>query len=113
MNLRPIVRPFAASAVLALVLVASLMGAVCEARCMQTSVGHTCCPMVGQSGVTLTSVSGCHHVVSVLPANQVAPAGPIGGLAGFAPGAAAIHRAALGIPSAFVTASPPKFHLRI
>lgn len=115
MKFIPVARSAAASAMLALVLMASLLGTACEARCIHPSTTHTCCPMLDENSHARASIADmavCHNL-AVLPADLIAPAGLVAGLAVFTSVEPAIYCAASETPTALVTVSPPKFNLRI
>jgi hypothetical protein len=112
-------RPIAAVFMFAVLLMASLGGAVCEASCAPVSMGtshHACCPaeMIGskiQTGIGNPTACGhpAHEQASLLVAPVfVAPAFEI---ASILTPAAFIPQAALS--SVLAGASPPVFHLRI
>lgn len=116
MKLFLIARSAAASALLAFVLTASLLGATCEARCIHPAGAHSCCPILNTISYSNTNIAAkavCLHPANVLSDDLVPPAGLVAGAAVFTPREPAVFRSASETHLPPLTASPPKFHLRI
>lgn len=115
MKLLPIARSVAASTMLAVVLVVSLLGAACEARCTRPTNVHGCCPMLSGSSHSSASIAHmtCSHSVNVLFSDPVLPGALIAGLAALTPLEPARFQVFFEARPVRVTTSPPKFNLRI
>ncbi|MGB0122995.1 MAG: hypothetical protein WA419_20015 [Silvibacterium sp.] len=116
MKLLPIARSAAASALLVFVLTASLLGATCEARCIHPADVHSCCPILNPISHSNANIAGkaiCLRPANVISADLVPPAGLVAGAAVFTPREPALFRSASETHLQPLTASPPKFHLRI
>jgi len=115
-KLLPIARSVAASTMLAVVLVVSLLGAACEVRCVRPSAAHGCCPMLSgssHSSASIAQVAACRHSINLLFSDPVAPGALIAGLAALAPLEPVRVQAFFEAGPVPVTTSPPKFNLRI
>ena len=109
-------RSAAASALLAFVLAASLLGATCDARCIHPADAYSCCPILNPISHSNANIAGkaiCLRPANVLSADLVPPAGLVAGAAVFTPWEPALFRSAPETRLQSLTASPPKFHLRI
>lgn len=113
-------RSIAAIFMLAVLLMASLGGAVCEASCVPLAAGpsphHTCCPseMAGNRVQTgIGNSSSCGHPAHEQASLLVAPVfvAPVFETASMLVSAAALSHIALS--STMDGVSPPAFHLRI
>jgi hypothetical protein len=112
-------RPIAAVFMLAVLLMASLGGAVCEASCVPVSMGtahHACCPAEMNGSKVQTGIgnsTACDHPAHEQVSLLTAPVfvAPVLETASMLIPADFISQAAL--PSSLAASSPPIFHLRI
>lgn len=117
MRLLHISRTAAANAMVVLVLLITLLGSACEARfVVPAGAARACCPMLDvsrHSSASIARAAVCRHTASVPSAYLVAPVGLIAGPASFTPLEPLRVESESEMRHAPVTASPPKFHLRI
>ncbi|MGC2164357.1 MAG: hypothetical protein WA634_20850 [Silvibacterium sp.] len=116
MKLLALARSVAVNAMLVFVVMASLTGAACDTRCAQASASHRCCAMLDGNchhGASLASAMVCHHPANLLPADLAPLPGLVAGFMPFRPIEPVRVQVAFELQPATVSASPPKFHLRI
>jgi hypothetical protein len=106
---------FAVAIAMLLTLAGPIFTGACEAQCILPAAQHGCCPAHrGTSrSASATNAAVCPHLVSISPAYLVTPAGAVSALVVFVPLDRPGVRSFTEREPLLVTASPPRFQLRI